>query len=320
MSHPTAAPASSTEHVRRWVDDFIAYCRAERGLAANTIDAYRRDLRSWMRFCVEEGIDPGAPVPADLTAFLERLRARGSNGERAHSPATVARKLVAVRALYRFLLREGLIARDPTVVVGVPRRPRSLPKALSVEQVARLLEAPGNDLLGRRDRALLEVLYGTGLRISELVHLDVDDVDLDGRTVWVRAGKGDKDRRVPLGRPAADATGAYLVATRPDLAVRARPPGPGGALWLNARGGRLTRQGAWNVLRGHARAAGLQASVSPHTLRHSFATHLLEGGADVRVVQELLGHASLVTTQIYTMVSDRHLRAVYLAAHPRASA
>ena len=311
---------TSTEPVQRWIDDFIVHCRAERGLAGNSVEAYQRDLRSWIGFCAAEGVDPAAPAPSDLTAFLEWLRGGGPDRGASRAPATVARKLVAVRAFYRFLLREGLIAHDPTSTVGVPRRPRSLPKALSVQEVARLLEAPATDLLGRRDRALLEVLYGAGVRISELVHLDVDDLDLDNRTVWVRAGKGAKDRRVPLGRSAADATGAYLVATRPELAARARPPGPGAALWLNARGARLTRQGCWSLLRAHARTAGLRGRVSPHTLRHSFATHLLEGGADVRVVQELLGHASLVTTQIYTMVSEGHLRKVYLAAHPRARA
>ena len=305
--------------VQRAIDDFIAHCRAERGLSSNTVDAYRRDLASWIRFCAGRGVDALAPGTDDLTAYLASLRTEGRGaGRRPYAAATVARKLVAVRALLRFLLREGSLSSDPTVAVGTPKRPRSLPKALSVDDVETLLEAPGRDLLGRRDRAILEVLYAAGIRISELVGLDVDDLDLEDGTVWVRRGKGAKDRRVPIGASARAAVDAYLVGSRPQLVGRARPPGPGGALWLNARGGRLTRQACWNLLKAHAARAGIDRRVSPHTLRHSFATHLLEGGADVRVVQELLGHSSLATTQLYTLVSDGHLQEVYLSAHPRA--
>ena len=202
--------------------------------------------------------------------------------------------------------------------MGTPRRPRSLPKAIRVDEVARLLEAPDTGLLGRRDRAVLEILYGAGLRISELVSLDVDDVDLEARTVWVRGGKGGRDRRVPLGRAACEALDAYLVGSRPELASRAPARGSLGALVLNSRGGRLTRQACWKLIRSYAERIGLASRVSPHTLRHSFATHLVEGGADIRVVQELLGHASLTTTQVYTFVGEARLRQVYLAAHPRA--
>jgi integrase/recombinase XerD len=181
-----------------------------------------------------------------------------------------------------------------------------------------LVEAPNKDLLGRRDRAILEVLYGAGVRISELVALDVDDVDLDEPSILVRAGKGNKARRLPLGRAARRALEAYLSLTRPELAVRGTASKARGALILNARGGRLSRQGCWKILKGYARAAGLADRVSPHTLRHSFATHMLDAGADIRAVQELLGHASVATTQVYTLVSDRRLREVYLASHPRA--
>ena len=315
------AKGRSSSSASTWVDDFLAHCRSERGLARNTVEAYRRDLRAWARFCAEEDIDLGAARPEHVTRYLERLREGGSRTTmRPQSPATVARKLVAVRAFYRFLVLEGILRGDPTLAIGVPRRPRSLPKAISLHDVTLLLGAPANDLLGRRDRALLEVLYGSGIRISELVALDVDDVDLEERTVWVRSGKGGKDRRVPLGKLACEAVASYLVSSRPELAGRGRGGTTHGALWLNARGGRLTRQACWKALRAHAARAGLGGKVSPHTLRHSFATHLLEGGADVRVVQELLGHASLATTQVYTMVSDGHLREVYRSAHPRARA
>jgi integrase/recombinase XerD len=227
--------------------------------------------------------------------------------------ATVARTLVAVRGLHRFLVREGLTGVDPSVEVTGPRLPRPLPKALPLEAVERLLAAPvGDDPPALRDRAMLEVLYGAGLRISELVDLDVDDVELESGSV--RAfGKGRRERIVPLGRPARRAVEAWLVRGRPGLT----PEGP--AMFVNLRGGRLTRQGAWKVVRRHGEAAELADDVSPHTLRHSYATHLLDGGADVRIVQELLGHASVNTTQIYTMVSRARLREVYERAHPRAT-
>jgi integrase/recombinase XerD len=314
-----ARPAATAGRSRwqGWVDEFLSYVQFEKGLAANTISAYRRDLRTWSEFCSNDGIDPTDPTHEDITEFLERLRAGKPPASAPLRPSTVARMLVSVRSLYKFLVREGRIDHDPTGKVGVPRRPRSLPKAISVEDVERLIAAPPRDGLGPRDRAILETLYGGGLRISELVDLDVDDVDLDERSILVRSGKGSKSRRVPVGRAAGKALGDYATVTRPELVARASKS-PGGALFLNARGGRLSRQGCWKILKQHARAAGLEDKVSPHTLRHSFATHLLDGGADIRVVQELLGHASLATTQVYTLVTDGRLREVYLAAHPRA--
>jgi integrase/recombinase XerD len=226
--------------------------------------------------------------------------------------------VVAVRGWHRFCVREGLASTDAAAQVRPPTPPRRLPKAISVDEVERLLDAAGADStpLALRDRSLLELLYGTGARISEAVGLDVDDVDLDDGVARLR-GKGGKQRVVPLGSYAAAAVSAYLVRARPVLAaggLRTSTP----ALFLNARGGRLSRQSAWAVLRSAASRAGLTVEVSPHTLRHSFATHLLDGGADVRVVQELLGHASVTTTQIYTLVTVDRLREVYAAAHPRA--
>jgi integrase/recombinase XerD len=225
--------------------------------------------------------------------------------------------LVSVRAFYRWMAREGYAAGDPTAQVGIPKKPRSLPQAIPVADVAKLIELPSPDVLGRRDRAILETLYGTGVRISELVALDVDDLDLDGGSVLVRSGKGSKARSVPIGRAARRAVGDYLAVSRPELlahSVESASP----AVFLNHRGRRLSRQGCWKILKRYAATAGLESKVSPHTLRHSFATHMLDAGADIRVVQELLGHASLSTTQVYTLVSDRRLREVYLASHPRA--
>jgi integrase/recombinase XerD len=300
------------------MDEFISYARSERGLAANTVDAYRRDLSRWRTFCASSAVDVRRPRSDAFTDFLERARAGAEPFSAPLAGSSVARTLVSIRSLYRFLLRENEIGADPTATVGVPRRPRALPKAISLDDVTRLLESPPPTVLGRRDRAILEILYAAGLRISELVALDVDDADLDRRSVYVRRGKGGRDRMVPFGRAAAAALGNYLTITRPSLAARAPGGSTRGALWLNARGGRLSRQGCWKMIKAHARTAGLAHTISPHTLRHSCATHLLDAGADIRVVQELLGHASLATTQVYTLVTDQHLREVYLASHPRA--
>jgi integrase/recombinase XerD len=310
-------PSISRNRYAGWLDEFISFAQFEKGLAPNTIDAYRRDLKTWREFCSLQGIDPAAATHDDVTEFLARLRAGKKPAAGALSPSSVARMLVSVRSMYKFLVREGHIDRDPTAKVGVPRRPRSLPKAIPVQDVERLIAVPAREGLGRRDRAILETLYGAGLRISELVDLDVDDVDLDERSILVRSGKGSKSRRVPIGRAAGKALGDYVTISRPDLMTHA-VRSPGGALFLNARGGRLSRQGCWKILKQLARSAGLEDKVSPHTLRHSFATHMLDGGADIRVVQELLGHASIATTQVYTLVTDGKLREVYLAAHPRA--
>lgn len=312
---PNAAGTGASD---RWITEFLSHVDVERGLARNTVQAYRRDLHMWRRYLDARGLDVGDAREDDLTDYLERLRGGTAPFERPFAPASVARMLVAVRAFYKFLAREGYLEADPTGQVGSPKKPRSIPRAIRLEDVERLLDAPGDDLLGRRDRAILETLYGAGVRISELVALDVDDVDHDGGTILVRAGKGSKTRRIPLGRVARAAVADYATRTRPELVARGGGRRAGAALFLNARGGRLSRQGCWKVLKGYARRAGLEERVSPHTLRHSFATHMLDAGADIRVVQELLGHASLATTQVYTLVSDRRLREVYLASHPRA--
>jgi integrase/recombinase XerD len=292
---------------------YLDHLRAERGLARNTLEAYRRDLARYADYLAEVGIaDPRAVATEDLQSFVAWLRGRTSASGRPYAASSVARIVVAVRGFHRFLAREGLTAEDVAASVSTPRSSRSLPKALSVADVERLLAAPvGEAALPRRDRALLELLYGAGLRISETTSLDLDDLDPVERLLRVR-GKGDKERLVPYGDLAAEALDGWLVGGRASLGPRVP------AVFLNARGGRLTRQGAWKIISGHADRVGLATAVSPHTLRHSFATHLLDGGADVRAVQELLGHASVTTTQIYTLVSRSALREVYERAHPRA--
>ena len=303
------------EALPRFGDRYLDYLAVERGLSPHSLAAYRRDLRLYAAFLADAGI--GGPLdasPDDLAGFVAWVRQRRTEQGRPFAPSTVARTLVTARGFHRFLLRERLAADDPSRDLAGPRPRRPLPKALTTAQTEALLAAPtGDDPVGLRDRALLEVLYAAGLRISELVELDVDDVDLVERTVRC-VGKGAKERVVPLGRMAQRALDAWLVRGRPACT----PRGP--ALFVNRRGGRLTRQGGWKIIKKHADAAGLSAGVSPHTLRHSFATHLLDNGADVRVVQELLGHASVNTTQIYTFVSRARLRSVYEQAHPRAAA
>ncbi|MFP5308425.1 MAG: site-specific tyrosine recombinase XerD [Actinomycetes bacterium] len=295
--------------VRRWLD----HLRVERGLAGNTVAAYRRDLAHYEAFLGERGVtDPREVTREDLAAFVGWMRSRPSPRGGRYAPATVARATVAVRGLHRFLLDEGLTATDPAADLDTPSTGRALPKALPLEAVERLLAAPAGDTpTALRDRAMLELLYSSGLRISELTGLDVDDVDRADRLLRV-TGKGDKTRVVPFGAVAAAALEAWLVRGRAALS----PSAP--AVFVNARGGRLTRQGVWKLVKAHADAVGLGEEVSPHTLRHSFATHLLDGGADVRAVQELLGHASVTTTQVYTLVSRQRLREVYDRAHPRA--
>lgn len=288
----------------------------ERGLAANTLESYRRDLRRYAQFLRErDQTDPGTVTEGDVTAFLRQLR-EGDDNRPALVASSAARAVVAVRGLHRFWYREGLATGDPASAVRPPTPPRRLPRAIPVAQVEQLLEAAsvgaGPKVL--RDRSLLEVLYGCGARISEAVGLNCDDLDTDAGTVLLR-GKGGKDRVVPLGSYAWEAVDSYLVRARPSFvaATRASP-----ALFLNARGGRLSRQSAWTALRTAAQRAGLSTTITPHTLRHSFATHLLDGGADIRVVQELLGHASVTTTQVYTLVTVDQLREVYVSSHPRA--
>jgi integrase/recombinase XerD len=295
---------------------FLDHLVVERGLSPHTVTAYRRDLGRYASFCAERGVRDAADADdGTVSAFVAHLSSlRPETDGEPYRASSVARALAAVRSFHRFLLREGEVEGDPAAAVVRPRVPRTLPHPLSVEEVGRILDAPvGGDVPASRDRAILETLYGAGLRVSELVGLDVDDVDLEEGSVRV-VGKGSKERLLPIGRHAREALSAYLTRARPALdSGRSR-----GALFLNARGGRLTRQGCTLILKRNAKRAGIRTRVSPHTLRHSFATHLLEGGADVRVVQELLGHASVATTQIYTLVTEQHLREVYFAAHPRA--
>jgi integrase/recombinase XerD len=288
----------------------------ERGLAANTLSSYRRDLRRYVQFLTARGIDAVEQVTeADVSEFLMRLREGDADHVRL-AAASAARTVVAVRGFHRFAVLEGLATSDPSVEVKPPSQPPRLPKALPLADVESILAAAaaGGTALSMRNAALLELLYGTGARISEAVGLDVDDLDLDSDTVRLR-GKGSKERIVPIGSYARTACGAYLTRARPSLAtVGTSSP----AVFLNARGSRLSRQSAWTVLKRTAERAGVTEGVSPHTLRHSFATHLLDGGADVRVVQELLGHASVTTTQVYTLVTVDRLREVYATSHPRA--
>jgi integrase/recombinase XerD len=295
---------------------YLDHLAVERGLSEHTLAAYRRDLRRYAAFLTRKDIhDAGDVEEATIRSFVASLSASTHGPDDAPYRATsVARTLSAVRSFHRFLLREGVTDRDPAVGVPQPRLPRSLPRPLPVEDVRRLLEAPDEGSpIGLRDRAILELLYGSGLRISELTGLDVDDLDLEEGSVRV-LGKGGKEREVPLGSFGRESIGAYLTRGRPALASAVTR----GAVFLNARGGRLSRQSCARLLGRYVRLAGIDRRVTLHTLRHSFATHLLEGGADVRVVQELLGHASVATTQIYTLVTARHLREVYEESHPRA--
>ncbi|WP_078312339.1 MULTISPECIES: site-specific tyrosine recombinase XerD [unclassified Mycobacterium] len=303
------------------IQSYLDHLDVERGVAANTLSSYRRDLRRYRQHLADRKIDRLADVSeSDVSDFVVTLR-RGDpdNGVPELSASSAARALIAVRGLHRFAALEGLAPTDVARAVKPPTPNRRLPKSLTIDQVEALLAAAGGGAtdgpLDLRNRALLELLYSTGARISEAVGLDVDDVDVQARSalLW---GKGGKQRLVPVGRPAVEALQAYLVRGRPDLARRGRGGVP--ALFLNSRGGRLSRQSAWQVLADAAERAKISAAVSPHTLRHSFATHLLEGGADVRVVQELLGHASVTTTQIYTLVTVSSLREVWAGAHPRA--
>ncbi|MCH9700921.1 MAG: site-specific tyrosine recombinase XerD, partial [Actinomycetia bacterium] len=300
---------------------YLDHLAIERGVATNTLSSYRRDLRRYAEHLSSREVDDLASVTeADVSEFLVALR-RGDpdNGVVPLSAVSAARALIAVRGLHRFAAAEGIAERDVAREVKPPTPSRRLPKSLTLDEVVALLDGAGGDSeadgpLTLRNRALLELLYSTGARISEAVGLDVDDVDTHARSVLLR-GKGGKQRLIPIGRPAVSALEAYSVRGRPDLARRGRGTP---AIFLNARGGRLSRQSAWQVLQDSAERAGITAQVSPHVLRHSFATHLLDGGADVRVVQELLGHASVTTTQIYTMVTVNALREVWSGAHPRA--
>jgi integrase/recombinase XerD len=332
--------------LHRAVRAYLDHLTVERGLAGNTLAAYRRDLARYVDALAEAGVtELGDVTEADVAGHLARLREGDEEGPPL-AAASAARAIVAVRGLHRFAVREGLAAADPTREVKPPALPRRLPKALGVDDVFRLLDIPAEDgPLALRDKALLEFLYGTGARISEAVGCAIDDLDLDAGTVTLH-GKGGRTRIVPVGAYACQALQAYLVRGRPGLAAasgssrgavsrsgRGAASGSSrgaafgssrgaafgssrGAVFLNARGGRLSRQSAWTILREAAERSGVPAS--PHTLRHSYATHLLDGGADIRVVQELLGHASVTTTQVYTLVTVERLREVYATSHPRA--
>jgi len=302
--------------MERAVRSWLAHMDVERGVAANTLTSYRRDLGRYTAYLTSRGVlEPAEVTPAHVADFVAGLR-EGSADHPPLAASSTARTLAAVRGLHRFLALEGEVRTDPASAVTPPRPPSRLPKAIAVDEVERLLEAAsmGDTPAALRDRALLEVLYGAGARISEAIGLDVDDIDT-GEGVVRLFGKGSKERVVPLGSYATEAVGAYLVRGRPAFATKGRGTP---AVFLNQRGGRLSRQSAWAVLKAAAERADLTAHVSPHTLRHSFATHLLDGGADVRVVQELLGHASVTTTQIYTLVTVQRLREVYAQSHPRA--
>jgi integrase/recombinase XerD len=291
------------------IEEFLASLGSERGLSPNTLAAYRRDLRQYEAHAAESGVvELGSVTDAVVGSFIAGLVAGGA------ASSTVRRKLAAVRGLHRFAVAEEMTEGDPTALIDGPQRPLTLPKALGIDEVERLLDAPEpTTTLGIRDRALLEFMYASGARVSEAVRLDVVDVDLEGRLALV-TGKGSKQRMVPLGGPAIAAVRMYL----PVRLELKRGGSDIGALFLNARGGRLTRQGVFAIIRKHAGRAGLDvAKVSPHVLRHSAATHMVEGGADLRTVQEILGHANISTTQIYTRVSPQYLYEVFVTSHPR---
>jgi integrase/recombinase XerD len=311
--------------VQRHINGYLDHLLVERGLAKNSMSAYRRDLGRYQEFLSAKAITEFSAVTAnDISDFLISLRL-GSDQHPALAPSSAARTLIAVRGLHAFLAKEGITTSDSARAVKPPGVSKRLPKALTFTEIERLLAAVGagseSDLsvLVMRDQALLELLYGTGARISELIDLNLDDVSSLSKDLPILRlkGKGDKERLVPVGSHALRALERYLVRSRPVLSGKS---GSSPALFLNARGSKLSRQSAWTILQAAAQRADLAGKVSPHTMRHSFATHLLENGADVRVVQELLGHASVTTTQIYTLVTVDQLREVYATAHPRAQA
>ena len=293
--------------------DFLAYLELERGLSRNTLEAYRSDLQQYGEFLRRRGLDPLAIKPAELARFVSEL-AEGRDGRAAVAPATLQRKIACLRSFYRHLRREQTIAYDPTAELRPPRSGARLPTVLSRDEVARLLEQPrGASPAALRDRALLETMYACGLRASEAVTLELSQLDLEAGIVRTR-GKGSKERIVPVGQKAIESLWEYLRVGRPRLVGLHEEP----RVFVNLRGGGLTRQGLYKIFQRHARAAGLVGRMSPHTLRHTFATHLLIGGCDLRSLQEMLGHADIGTTQIYTHLSTERLRDVYFEAHPRA--
>lgn len=300
------------------VASFLDHLAVERGASPHTISAYRRDLGRYTEFLDGRGVRHPTEVTSDaIAAFVTWLR--DEDGPQL-AASSAARTVAAVRSFHAFAQTEGIAGDNPAATIKPPKQPQRLPHALSLVQTQALLEAPDRaSVPGLRDAALLELLYGTGARVSEAVALDVDDITglFDDPDAGLRLfGKGRKERIVPVGSYARKALGDYLTRARPVLLAQAKKPGP--ALFLNARGQRLSRQSVWNILQTYAQSAGIDTEIGPHSLRHTFATHLLDGGADVRVVQELLGHASVTTTQLYTLVTAEHLREVFVAAHPRA--
>jgi integrase/recombinase XerD len=314
IAPPRQAEAKPSERYEALVLDFLAHLEFERGLSRNTLAAYRTDLLQFGRFLAERGRDATNATPGDLSDFLADLAQGNGDGKAPASTATVHRKAACLRSFYRHLRREDAIEDDPAARLQTPRRGKKLPEVLSYADVQRLLAQPrGDEPAVLRDRALLEVMYASGLRASETISLEPSDVDLDHGIVRAR-GKGSKERLVPIGGKAVAAMRVYLRSGRPRLA---RSPEER-KLFLNFRGGPLTRQGLYKIVLRHAQTAGLGDRMSPHTLRHSFATHLLSGGCDLRSVQEMLGHADLSTTQLYTHLSGEDLKEAYFKAHPRA--
>jgi integrase/recombinase XerD len=310
----TIAADSPARQTSELVLEFLAYLELERGLSRNTLEAYRSDLQQFGAFLQARGVGPLAATHADLAAFIDSLAAGGAGEGRRLAPATLQRKLACLRSFYRHLRREQLLGSDPTAKLRSPRPRAKLPKVLSREEVFALLSAPrGGSPAALRDRALLETMYACGLRASELTELRLADLDLQAGVLRAR-GKGSKERLVPFGSKATEALSAYLRRGRPQLVGIADEQ----HVFVNVRGRGLSRQGLYKIVQRHARAVGLEQRMSPHTLRHSFATHLLSGGCDLRSLQEMLGHADLGTTQMYTHLSNEHLREVYFEAHPRA--
>ena len=307
---PARPDSRSFEH---HVLDFLAYLEFERGLSRNTLEAYRSDLLQFGAFLERDGTGPLDAEHRHLAAFLSALATGGAERPPV-APATLQRKAACLRSFYRHLRREGILDRDPTADLRAPRKSQRLPEVLTRDEVGRLLSAPrGTDPAALRDRALLELMYACGLRASEAIGLHVGDIDLRGGVLRAR-GKGSKERLVPVGREAIAAARAYLQRGRPRLVAGGDEP----HLFVNHRGAGLTRQGLYKIVQRHARSAGLDGRMSPHTLRHTFATHLLAGGCDLRSLQEMLGHADIATTQIYTHLSADRLKDVYFKAHPRA--
>ena len=309
----TAPPAPTERRHEELVLDFLAHLELERGLARNTLEAYRSDLLALGRHLRERGSDVEVASAREINDYLADL-AVGEQGAHA-SAATIRRKSACLRSFYRHLRREGLRESDPTAAIAAPKRPAKLPEVISRDEVRVLLAQPtGTEPAALRDRALLEVMYACGLRASELTGLLIADVDLEAGVLRAR-GKGSKERIVPVGRAARAALRAYLDGARPKLAGQRLES----SVFLNLRGGPLSRQGLYAIVVRHGRSAGLEGRLSPHTLRHAFATHLLAGGCDLRSLQEMLGHADVATTQIYTHLSSGRLKEVYFSAHPRAT-